>query len=52
VLRLLERRIGPLPALQKEAIRKLQISEIETLGEALLGFSSPADLTRWLCRNK
>jgi predicted transposase YdaD len=51
VLRQLERCIGPLPASQEEAIRRLRVSEIEELGEALLSFSSPADLADWLRRN-
>jgi hypothetical protein len=42
VLRQLERRIGPLPASQQESIRRLRVSEIEELGEALLSFSLPA----------
>jgi hypothetical protein len=48
VLRLLCRRIGALSASQKKVIRKLSAGKIEALGEALLDFTSPADLTRWL----
>jgi flagellar biosynthesis/type III secretory pathway protein FliH len=48
VLRLLKRRLGALPAPQEKAIRRLELSQIEALGEALLEFSSRGDLTSWL----
>jgi hypothetical protein len=48
VLRLLTRRLGSLPARQRQAIRKLPLSAIEALAEALLGFRTRADLCRWL----
>jgi hypothetical protein len=51
VLRLLKRRLGALPASQEKAVRKLELSRIEALGEALLEFASRADLTRWLRAN-
>ena len=50
-LRLLRRRLGELPASQEGAIRKLGLPKIEMLGEALLEFTSRADLTRWLRSN-
>ena len=51
VLRLLVRRLGaPSPAHEK-AIRKLSAEKIEALGEALLDFSAPTDLARWLRKN-
>ena len=52
VLKLITRRLGaPSPAHEK-AIRKLPAVKIEALGEALLDFATPTDLTRWLRQNK
>jgi hypothetical protein len=51
VLRLLRRRLGPLPQSRRQAIEKLSLPKIEALGEALLDFHSPEDLTRWLQKN-
>lgn len=48
ILRLLTRKIGELPAPVKLRIEALTIPELEALGEALLGFSSLADLEVWL----
>ena len=48
VLRLLCRRLGAISSSQEKSIRKLPVATLETLGEALLEFSSPADLARWL----
>ena len=48
VLRLLRRRLGSVTAPQEKGLRMLTLSRIEALGEALLEFSSPADLDRWL----
>jgi predicted transposase YdaD len=48
VLRQLKRRLGNLAAPQAKAIRQLDLSQIEALGEALLEFTSKADLARWL----
>lgn len=48
VLRLLEGRIGPVePALQPR-IQALSLPRLEELGEALLDFTSAADLVAWL----
>ena len=48
ILRLLTRRIGDVaPALQTQ-IRALSLAQLEALGEALLDFSEPADLVKWL----
>jgi flagellar biosynthesis/type III secretory pathway protein FliH len=52
VLRLLGHRLGTLSAAQETSIRKLPLSKIEELGEALLEFTSRADLARWLRLNK
>jgi predicted transposase/invertase (TIGR01784 family) len=48
VLRLLTRRIG-LIAIESEAqVRTLSLVKLEELGEALLDFSQPSDLSDWL----
>ena len=52
VLRLLARRLGALSVAQQKSVRKLPLSKIEELGEALLDFSSRDDLARWLRANK
>ena len=51
VLRLLTLRIGPLSSSQVKAVQELQTSQIEELGEALLEFTSRADLAHWLRTN-
>ena len=51
VLRLLHRRIGEIDALLIERITGLSIEHLENLGEALLDFSSVADLEAWLTYN-
>jgi len=48
VLKQLRRRFGSLAASQEKAVRMLKLSRIEALGEALLEFTSRADLDRWL----
>lgn len=48
ILRLLHRRIGEIDALLIERITGLSIEHLENLGEALLDFSSVADLEAWL----
>lgn len=48
VFRLLSRRIGSIsPAIESE-LQSLSLSQTEALGEALLDFSTPDDLTHWL----
>jgi hypothetical protein len=51
VLRLLSRRLGKLSSSQGKSIRKLPTDKIEALGEALLDFTSIADLRRWMKEN-
>ena len=51
VLLLLDRRLGSLSSSDKKTIRKLPLTKVEALGEALLEFTSHADLARWLRRN-
>jgi hypothetical protein len=48
VLRLLNRRIGDIDASLIERVQGLSIEQLENLGEALLDFSSVADLETWL----
>jgi len=52
VLRQLRRRFGNVLAEQQATIRGLTTTQLEQLAEALLDFSSPADLMAWLadCR--
>jgi hypothetical protein len=51
VLKQLGRRLGAISGSQERTIRKLSPSKIEALGEALLEFTGPADLARWLRQN-
>ena len=51
VLKQLARRLGALSAAQEKSIRKLPLTKIEELGEALLEFTSRADFARWLRLN-
>ncbi|MDD1415653.1 DUF4351 domain-containing protein [Dolichospermum sp. ST_con] len=51
ILRLLHRRIGGIDALLIERITGLSIEQLENLGEALLDFSSVADLEAWLTQH-
>ena len=48
VLRLLNRRLGEIDASLIERVKGLSIEQLENLGEALLDFSSVADLETWL----
>ncbi|MFK0731653.1 MAG: DUF4351 domain-containing protein [Gloeotrichia echinulata GP01] len=48
VTRLLNRRLGNIDDTLLEQVRSLKIEELEALGEALLDFTSVADLTNWL----
>ena len=48
VIRLLTRRCGVLTSEQAEKIGKLEIEQLEALGEALLDFTGISDLVDWL----
>jgi predicted transposase YdaD len=50
VLRLLNRQVGPLTPQLDMQVRQLSRVQLESLGEALLEFSSQADLITWLER--
>jgi predicted transposase YdaD len=48
ILRQLTRRIGTIAPNIESQISTLSVSQLESLGEALLDFSSAADLDEWL----
>lgn len=48
ILRLLNRQIGTMSPETQAQIQQLSSDRLEALGEALLDFSTPADLTTWL----
>jgi hypothetical protein len=51
ILRLLHRRIGPVPHAQQTRIAALPIEQLDALGEALLDFADLADLDSWLAEH-
>jgi predicted transposase YdaD len=48
ILRLLSRRVGILSSEVRSQVESLPLEQLESLGEALLDFSSAADLDEWL----
>ena len=48
IFRLLIRRVGELPEKLRQRVETLSLEELENLGEALLDFTSLADLQSWL----
>ncbi len=48
VLRLLERRLGPVSEADRVRVSALPIEDLEALGEALLDFAGAADFAAWL----
>lgn len=48
VLRLLKRRLGSISDEFESRINTLALNQLEDLGEALLDFSTSADLAEWL----
>jgi len=48
ILKLLQHRFGTLPTQTSMKIEQLSLEELESLGEALLDFSSVVDLEAWL----
>lgn len=52
ILRLLARKVGELPEALQSQLQALSIDRLELLGEALLDFTSLADLERWLTENR
>jgi predicted transposase YdaD len=51
ILRQIQRRIGVIPTALASRVRELPLERIESLGEALLDFSTPQDLETWLSRH-
>ena len=47
-LRLLHKRFGKLTDRTQARIKALSVEQLEQLGEALLDFQAPQDLTKWL----
>ncbi len=47
ILRLLNRRFGEIDASLIERVQELSIEQLENLGEALLDFTTVADLENW-----
>ena len=50
VLRQLGRRWGPLAPATEASINKLPLEQLELLGDDLLDFKSPADLSEWFAQ--
>lgn len=48
ILRLLTRKVGEIPDMARSQIEALPITQLESLGEALLNFRAIADLDAWL----
>jgi predicted transposase YdaD len=48
ILRQLTRRVGELPENLRQRVETLSLEQLENLGEALLDFTSLADLQSWL----
>ena len=51
ILRQLVRRLGTIQPETENSIRQLSVQELENLGEAVLDFNHPSDLTAWLQAN-
>lgn len=51
-IRQLKRRCGNLTAIQEQKVRSLSISQLESLGEALLDFPNMSDWENWLQDNR
>ena len=48
ILRQLVRRLGTIQPETENCIRQLGLQELEDLGDAVLDFNPPSDLTAWL----
>ncbi|MFM5886942.1 MAG: DUF4351 domain-containing protein [Dolichospermum sp.] len=51
ILKLLKKRLGELSPETTQRIQSLSVNQLENLSEALLDFSSMADLLNWLQLN-
>ncbi|MBE9079032.1 DUF4351 domain-containing protein [Romeria aff. gracilis LEGE 07310] len=52
IFRLLARKLGEVPEAARSQINQLPITQLETLGEALLDFSTHSDLESWLAEQE
>ncbi len=52
IIRQLQRRVGELPESVKSRIQSLSLTQLESLGEALLDFTAIEDLLNWLQANQ
>lgn len=48
ILRMLERQVGKVSQKARSQVLALSFTELDSLGEALLDFSTPSDLNDWL----
>lgn len=48
ILRILRRRLDSVGPTQESRIQALPLAELDALGEALLDFQTPEDLSEWL----
>ena len=51
ILRQLVRRLGTIQPETENCIRELGVEQLEELGDAVLDFKHPSDLTAWLQAN-
>jgi hypothetical protein len=51
ILRQLTRRIGNVTPAMQAQVQALSLNQLESLGEELLDFSEPSDLTTWINKN-
>lgn len=51
ILRMLTRKVGTMPDSTRSRVDALPITQLESLGEALLDFSNLSDLEAWLAEN-
>lgn len=52
ILWLLDRKVAEVIVSVRSQIDALSIAQLEALGEALLDFTQPAELTAWLAENQ
>ena len=52
ILRLLTHKFGEIPPELRSQIEQLSLAQLEALGKALLDFSTPQELSRWLENNR
>ena len=52
ILHLLTHKFGEIPPELRAQIEQLSLTQLETLGEVLLDFSTSQELTRWLANHR